>query len=360
MGDQQLMSGIVAIGLGLVTGVLLFVPFVAASYRRRGSLTLGRGLLWAAAVVYFWAIWTYTLLPLPDPETVRCAGVNLQPFGFVQDIRDSLARSGAGPRAALTDTAVLQVAFNVLLFAPLGFFVRALGSRGFLISTLSGLAVSAFVEFTQLTGVWGIYPCAYRVFDVDDLMANSLGALLGSLIALPFFGRRRQPAPATTLAHPVTKPRRLLGMLCDWLAFTLLSTAITVGIRAVLLYVLNDREALLRDDYSVAVGTGVAFLLWLVVTLVSGRTVGDHAVQLQYDGGPLPRPLARLLRLLAGIGGYALLGFLPVELGWVGSLFVLASLAALVFSARGRGLPGLVSGQRVRDARETPALVPVG
>lgn len=347
------MSGIIAIGLGLVTGVLLFVPFVAVSYRRRGSLTFGRGLLWAAAVVYFWAIWTYTLLPLPDPETVRCAGVNLEPFHFIADIRESLARSGAGPRAALTDTAVLQVAFNVLLFAPLGFFVRALGSRGFLVSTVTGLAVSAFVEFTQLTGVWGIYPCAYRVFDVDDLMANTLGALLGSLLALPFFGRRRHLAPAAAVARPVTKPRRFLAMLCDWLAFTLLSVAITVGIRAFLLYVLNDREALNRDDYSALVGAGVSLLLWLVVTLVSGRTVGDHAVQLQYDGGTLPRPLARLLRLLGGIGGYALLGLLPEGLGWAGSLFVLVSLGTLVFSAKGRGLPGLVSGQQVRDARET-------
>ncbi|MFJ3958161.1 VanZ family protein [Arthrobacter sp. NPDC090010] len=346
MGENQLASGIIAIGLGLVTGVLLFVPFVAASYRRRGRLTLGRALLWAALVVYFWAIWTYTLLPLPDPETVRCAGVNLQPFGFVHDIQESLSRSGGGLRNAVTDTAVLQVAFNVLLFAPLGFFIRALGSRGVLVAGLTGLGVSALIEFTQLTGVWGLYPCAYRVFDVDDLMANTLGAVVGSLVALPFF--RRREAAATAVAQPVTKPRRLLGMFCDWLGFTLLSTSITVGIRAFLLYVMDDRQAMLDEHYSVGIGAGVTFLLWLMVTLVSGRTVGDHAVQLEYDGGALPRWAARLLRFLGGIGGYALLSYF----GFFEALFVLATLGALVFTERGRGLPGLLSGQRVRDARE--------
>jgi len=359
MRSVHLTSAFMAMGLGLVTGILLFVPFVAASYRRRGRLTAGRFVLWGAALVYFWAIWTYTLLPLPDPAGYQCVGANIQPFAFVQDIRDSLASSGGGLRAAVMDFAVLQVVFNVVLFMPLGFFIRVLGGRGVVIATLTGLATTALIEFTQLTGVWGLYPCAYRFFDVDDLMANTLGALLGSLIALPFVGRRRSVAPAADVARPVTKPRRFLGVLCDWLAFVLLSVSITVGIRAVLLYVLNDREALNQDDYSGVVGTGVAFLVWLVVTLVSGRTVGDQAVQLQYDGGPLPRPLARLLRLLGGIGGYALLGLLPEGFGWVESLFVLVSLGALVFSAKGRGLPGLVSGQQVRDAREAPAAEPV-
>src|SRR5690606_19414430 len=79
--DDRVLA-IIAILLGVLIGVVLLVPFVALSYRRRGGLTVGRAALWFAGLVYFCAIWTYTLLPLPDPDTIRCAGVNLDIFAF--------------------------------------------------------------------------------------------------------------------------------------------------------------------------------------------------------------------------------------------------------------------------------------
>ncbi|WP_295854841.1 VanZ family protein, partial [uncultured Microbacterium sp.] len=185
--DNIVGSGVLAVVAGAVVAVLAFVPFVALSYRRRGGLTLWRSALWAGAAVYFWAIWTYTLIPLPDSEVYRCAGVNLRPFEFVDEIRAAVAVSGR----YLTDPVVLQVALNVLLFLPLGFFLRVLGGRGILIAGLAGLATSGLIETTQLTGVWGIFPCAYRVFDVDDLIANTSGALLGSILAFAVPARHR-------------------------------------------------------------------------------------------------------------------------------------------------------------------------
>lgn len=178
--QEQAALGALAITLGLAVGVLLFVPFVALSYRRHGGFGFARFVLWAAALIYFMAIWTYTLLPLPDPDAVRCAGVNLDLFEFVTEIRDAVRRPGS----TLTDPAVLQIVLNVLLFIPLGFFLRVLGGRGVVVAGLVGLGVSGFIEVTQLTGVWGLYPCAYRVFDVDDLLTNTLGAVVGSLMAL--------------------------------------------------------------------------------------------------------------------------------------------------------------------------------
>ena len=68
--DNIVGSGLLAVIAGAVVAVLAFVPFVAISYRRRGRLTLGRSLLWVGAAVYFWAIWTYTLIPVPETEVV--------------------------------------------------------------------------------------------------------------------------------------------------------------------------------------------------------------------------------------------------------------------------------------------------
>ncbi|WP_454115939.1 VanZ family protein [Microbacterium aurum] len=55
---------------------------------------------------------------------------------------------------------MLQLALNVLLFVPLGFFIRVLGGRGVVVALLAGLGVSLVIETTQLTGVWGLYPSA--------------------------------------------------------------------------------------------------------------------------------------------------------------------------------------------------------
>ena len=46
-----------------------------------------------------------------------------------------------------------------------------------------------FLELTQLSGLYGIYPRPYRLFDTSDLINNSLGTLVGFWLtpALVFF-----------------------------------------------------------------------------------------------------------------------------------------------------------------------------
>lgn len=342
---DEVFSGAVAIGLGFGVGVALFVPFVAISYRRRGSLTVGRFALWAAALVYFWAIWTYTLLPLPTAGDYTCAGTNLSLGQFVDDLRG--ARS-------LTDFAVLQLALNVLLFAPLGFFLRLLGGRGVLTALAVGFGQSLLIETTQLTGVWGIYPCAYRVFDVDDLLTNTTGAVLGSLVAL-LVPRRiwaRRHSDAGALPHPVTRPRRLLGMFCDALGVWMTAAAAGIAVQVWLEYVARDHAAVLDGRAASLAAAVVPLVVWGVVVMATGRTLGDIAVELRYRGGGLPAPIARPVRFVSGIGGYLLLGLVPAGWLWVQGVFALVVVVLVLTPVGPRGLPGLISRQRLVDARD--------
>lgn len=363
---EQLVLGAIAVALGVGAGVVLFVGFVALSYRRRGTFSVVRALAWAAALVYFWAIWVYTLLPLPDPADLRCMGTNLDPLAFLDELAGAASRADGRALAFLTDAAVVQLTLNVALFVPLGFFVRVLGGRGVLIATTAGLATSAVVELTQLTGVWGLYPCAYRVFDVDDLLTNTVGAALGSLLALTVPRRHwgRNDVVAPEAPRPVTVPRRLLAMVSDWLAFTLVGAAASAATQAVLLYGLHDRPSVLDGRFATAVGILLPLAVWLAVTLRTGRTVGDLAVRLRYTGGPLPALPTRLLRLAGGIGGYGLLEILQLpelSVGWVApgpGAFALLALVATVLTDHGRGLPGLLSRQRLEDSRAAPAAPP--
>ncbi|QMU96970.1 VanZ family protein [Microbacterium esteraromaticum] len=349
MGEQVLL-GALAIGIGVLAGVALFVPFVSISYRRRGRLSLPRLLMWFAALVYFWAIWTYTLLPLPEPDSIRCVGMITDPMEMVRDVQKAIA----APGSALSNPALLQLVFNVLLFVPLGFFVRVLFGRGILTALLVGSGLSLFVETTQLTGVWGVYPCAYRFFDVGDLVTNTSGALLGAVFGLvvPRARRGLSRAADALQPRPVTRGRRALAMLCDGLGFFFTSTTIAIAVQLFIGYVLHDRVLMIEGVVSGLAGTGGAAAVWLVVTLVTGQSVGDAAVQLRYAGSGMPPFAARLLRWLGGVAGLSAVGLIGSGVEALSNLAMLAACVLFLFTSKGRGLPGILSGQQLVDARE--------
>ncbi|NLU64597.1 VanZ family protein [Rhodococcus sp. HNM0563] len=351
--DEQLRLGASAIFLGFVAGTVMLVPFVAASYRRHGSFPIGRALTWAAALTYGWGIWTYTLLPLPDPATLQCADVNTDLFAFTRDIDNAWSDAAGGPVALLADTAFMQLALNVLLFVPLGFFLRTLGGRGVVTAGAVGLGLSAFIEFTQLTGVWGLYPCAYRVFDVDDLLTNTVGAIAGSMVAL-LVPRRLRGAPendAPGLPRPVTKPRRLLAMVCDLVGYWVVTAVLGTAVQAYILYVAQDRATVVEGRVAEVLSTAVSITMWFVLTMLTGRTLGDHAVRLRYTGGSLPTALTRLARFAGGIGGYGILAILPGSYSGLAPVFAFVALVTALSTRNGRGLPGVLARQDLSDSR---------
>ena len=66
---------------------------------------------------------------------------------------------------------------NVVGFVPFGFILPLIvrRARGFFLITLSGFALSLFVEVVQLITKVGC-------FDVDDLILNTLGAAVGYIL----------------------------------------------------------------------------------------------------------------------------------------------------------------------------------
>ena len=341
---NEVIATTLAIVMGAVIALVLFVPFVAISYRRRGRITAGRTLVWVAALVYFCAIWTYTLIPLPDPDDLVCVGKNTDLWQAVRDVQGA---------AGLTDPVILQLVFNVALFVPLGFFIRVLGGRPLPTAFVAGLGTSVFIELTQLTGLWGIYDCAYRVFDVDDMLTNTVGAVIGSIVALivPKQHRGLESSPDALAPRPVTKARRIVAAVCDLLAATVCLFLIYLAGAAWMIVVQRHAAVDADLDRARAVAIVTTFVIWAVVVAVTGRTVGEHAVALEYRGG-VPEWLARPLRLLTGIGGYLLLNL--IGSGAAAGIFAAVSAITIVATEHGRGLPGLVTGRRVVDSRESP------
>lgn len=347
--DGQVFPAVVAIMLGVGAGLVLFVPFVAVQYRRQGRLTARQILLWAGFLIYGIALWTYTLLPLPDVATIRCLPAQLRPFQFLNDLSDSDYPIGSLSEI-IRNPVVMQIALNVLLFIPLGLFLRIIWRLGLSTTVLIGLGVSLTIELTQLTGVWGIYPCAYRLFDADDLLANTFGALLGGALFTVLRFRSSPPTKQEVAKQPrpVTFWRRMLGIVCDGLAVGLIGSVAGLAVNLWLVYV-QDADQRTLDPTPAHIGaTLVPLVLIGALVLTTGRTLGDHAVLIRWNNGVRPLIVARLLRYLGGIGGWQVL--VALETGLNG-LFILATVIALVASKDRRGLPGLLSRMHPLDAR---------
>jgi glycopeptide antibiotics resistance protein len=366
MVDVWRWSAIVGIVAGLAVFAVLFVPMLVWQSRRFGRLTIGRTVVAGAAAVYGVTILTYTFLPYPDAEwcAVHTSPTPaFTPFHSVDDI--AAAVSGLSLGQALRSPAVLQVLMNVVLFVPWGAFSRRLFGRPRWFGVVSGLAMSLFIETAQGTGWFGLAPCVYRMADVDDVLTNTLGAAIGVLAApvllwwIPDphadFERRRT-------ARPVTRVRRLVGMLVDWAAFIATWAALTIAVRGF------DRLELARPRYAhgswmdqVVPGLVAAVaLLVLPVLLGSGASLGQRAVWLAPGPGRGARSRA-LVRLATGIGAYAALVIAETVPGTseaTRSVLTAASWAVLAVSAigvlvdgRARGISFRVSGTALTDAR---------
>jgi glycopeptide antibiotics resistance protein len=358
VGDRVL-PGLLAVIAGTALVVVGFVPFVVRSYRRRGELGPGRALLAAAALVYSLALVAYVLLPLPTGAAEACtsraaaAAPQLRPFAFLSDIT-------AHATALLVDPAVLQVAFNVALFVPFGALLRHLARRSVVVTTLAGLTVSLLIEFTQLTGNWFLYPCPYRLFDVDDLIANGLGALLGALAAPVLRHLPGQPADDVDpgLPRPVTTGRRLVGVLCDLLVVVLVGGLLVVPARAVFLVVGAEWPVGLERPLGTWLPWAVLFVLLPV--LGRGGTPGQRAVLLRPADPDGARPSrARLLaRSLAGTGGFVLLHQLGGAAALLGLVWGVVCLVALIRTPGHRGVGGVWTRTVLLDRRAAAPAAP--
>lgn len=344
-GMTRIAPGLLAILIGSAVALILFVPFVAASFRARGGFGWRRAAAWFALLVSFLAIWAYTILPAPLPtEAYTCTTANLD---ILRDLRDIIALQQGG--SSLIANAALQVTvLNVALFVPIGFLVRIVFHRGIPTALLVGFLFSLLVETTQLTGLWGVYPCAYRFFSVGDLLHNTIGAVIGSALALLV---TRRPASIRSRGEGVRPParltamRRLLGMLCDVLLFAVVSVLAGLALDVF-------GAGRVGDAGETSIGTVIGLLAYLVPLLLTGTSPGESAVLLIGTGGRFSPGLARVIRAGAGLGGFiALSEFVPV----VGDALALALGAAtvvLVFTTRDhRGLAGLAAGMDIVDAR---------
>ncbi|MFD1712938.1 VanZ family protein [Amnibacterium flavum] len=122
--------------------------------------------------------------------------------GFVWRVLDVLDTI---PGTRWIDYSDVEFGANVAMFAPIGMFLVLLFGRGrWWLAILLSFALSSIIELAQLL----IFTT--RVADVRDLVSNSIGGIVGTLLVIAITApkaRRIARARAAESRHPVLAQR---------------------------------------------------------------------------------------------------------------------------------------------------------
>ncbi|WP_313891626.1 VanZ family protein [Psychrobacillus sp.] len=265
----------------VILAIFLFVPWLIYTYRKYGYLTISTMIVTFSFIFYFLSALFLVLLPLPatrdtcsmqPPDT---AYYSLVPFTFVKNTFENSGIVFSQPSTyalILKQPSFFQALFNFLLLLPFGVYLRYFlqSKRYWKKAFVYGFALTLFYEITQVTGIYGIYNCPYRIFDVDDLLLNSTGALVGFFlapIALSIFPSKQsvQQKAIQLAALDETRPlTQLFAILVDVLLIKV-SWSFTFG-----LFITNG---VLEFLYKSVLLFAIFFVL---PTIWSGNTIGTR------------------------------------------------------------------------------------
>ncbi|WP_026895506.1 VanZ family protein [Clostridiisalibacter paucivorans] len=171
--------------------ILFTLPFLIFQYNKYGYINIIRSIIVYSLLLFSISAYYLVVLPLPGMENIGrfkapiTEYMQLFPFTFVFDFLRETTVQWNQPSTYLSlfgERAVLQVVLNVILLMPLGVYLRYYFRKSLIKTIIITFLVSLFFEITQVTGLYGIYETPYRLFDVDDLMLNTLGGIIGYLL----------------------------------------------------------------------------------------------------------------------------------------------------------------------------------
>lgn len=283
--------------------LLFTLPFLLVQYRKYGYVNKIRALVLYLFLLYLMNALFLVLLPLPASRhnaPLHGGALQLISLHFIADIMRETSVSASHPSTylhLLKERAFLQVVFNILLTVPFGMILRYYFRAKWVRATLCSFFLSLFFEITQVTAIYGFYDHPYRVFDVDDLLMNTLGGMLGILFAewlsglLPRIERLDENVDIE--AKRVSFTRRGVALLIDGFVWAPLQSII---------YLLG-----IPGDFWIS--TGIYFIL--IPYFTHGQTLGKWAVRIRVVSEPEhENPSLRALVIRYGLLYWVVFGFI--------------------------------------------------
>ena len=234
----------------IVFPILAFLftgPFILYQYHKFSSINPLKTILIYSFIFYLLCAYFLVIFPLPSKESVLNNPdwmIQIIPFHFIFDfIRQTPLVIGKPITyiKAILDPSFYVVAFNILLMVPLGMFLRYYYNFSLKKIIKTTLLISCFFEFTQLTRLYGIYPKPYRLCDIDDLILNTLGGVVGYLwmkdLEKKLPSKKELEASAYQKGEKISPLRRITLFFLDLFLYTTL-IIITKGKHPVLLFII--------------------------------------------------------------------------------------------------------------------------
>ncbi|MDZ5607563.1 VanZ family protein [Bacillus pseudomycoides] len=274
--------------------MILLIPFLIFNYRKYGYLNKWRSFILYSLLLYLLNAYFLVILPLPQTydtcslQPANTQHVQLAPFYFIQEISNHTAAIFANPTTyfyLLKESAFLQVAFNALLTIPFGIYLRYYFRLGFLQTIFFSFCLSLFFEVTQVTGLYGIYNCAYRLFDIDDLFLNTLGGAVGYFIA-PIFTyflpkSNELDAHVDLATKPVGFIRRLIALQIDWIFLSIVVPVIKNKGNSIFISSIQSYTNLYELIFTIC----AVFIYFIVIPyLTNGKTIGKALLRIYIKG----------------------------------------------------------------------------
>jgi glycopeptide antibiotics resistance protein len=260
-----------------ILAFIFTLPFLIVQYRKYGYINKIRVLVIYSLLLYLLTALYLVILPLPATRNT-CTGLrdtfmSFAPFQFVRDVvKETRIVPGDSATYLLLfkERAFLQAAFNVLLLVPLGAYCRYYFRFGFVGAVLAAFGLSLFFEVTQVTGLYGIYDCPYRLFDIDDLLLNTIGGVIGYIAA---------PQLMKLLPHS-DKLDEQIDLKSKQVGFT--RRLVALQLDAIVLFPLL---ALFLRDRNIWMYLAICFGYFVLLPYVTnGRTVGKWIVRIRVKG----------------------------------------------------------------------------
>lgn len=272
-----------------VVALFITIPFILIQYHKYGSINKLRVLIIYSFILYMITIFFLIILPLPSFEDVvnlTTPKVQLIPFRFIVDFVKETPLILSKPSTylkALCDSSFYTIIFNLFMFIPFGMYLRYYFKKDLKGIIKYSFLLSLFFELTQLSGLYFIYPRPYRLFDIDDLMINTLGGVIGHYImGLIKFLPSREDIDRKTFedSKQVSGLRRITMFCLDLVIF------ITIEL---FIYIFISNKVYIKY---------IIFLVYYVIVpyFWNGKTLGSNFLNIR-----LSFANKKLLRLLVNI-----------------------------------------------------------
>lgn len=161
---------------GMIMGstylVVLAIPYIIISMLITKKVNIVKYIVNGMFIFYMCCLFAVVFLPLPSIDEL--------PSGYVCQLIPGYAIYDVAKDFKLE--AVAQIVFNIILTMPFGAYIKYYFKKETNTVIALSFLLSAFIEIGQLTGLFFIFDGSYRLFDIDDLICNTIGGFLGGFL----------------------------------------------------------------------------------------------------------------------------------------------------------------------------------